>query len=348
MTDPDTDLSQERLPWLRSGFALEGWVGALAAWLVGILLAIIWSPLFWIGFVGAILVLMATRTVKRAPPRDIDVIVSPVDGVVVSINSAVPPQELKLEGEGWTRLRISSGPTSPVGVYAPMDGAVDHVVTELGDPAAFAATAPDRPGLSAAFVAFTSGSRALGLKLATGGLGPRLEISSEPGDGVRVGRQIGLQRLGGWCDVYLPATTTIRAWPGETLIAAETVLAKFSDEPSATDAETPAAEPAKTEDAPTPPAEPDPEPEPTDTEAEADAKPEPAPATKKRAPRKRKASTASKAKTAAKSTPAAAADPVSEDSGEDTVKNDEGEEDVSEMLARLRAESDDVDDPKSS
>ncbi|MEL7547529.1 MAG: hypothetical protein AAGJ84_12825, partial [Pseudomonadota bacterium] len=188
MTDPDTDLSQERFPWLRSGFALEGWVGALAAWLVGILLAIIWSPLFWIGFAGAILVLMATRTVKRAPPRDVDVVVSPTDGVVVSINAAVPPPELKLEGDGWTRLRISKGPNSPVGIYAPMDGALDHIVTEIGDPAAFAATKPDRPGLSAAFVSFASGGRTLGMRLATGGLGPRLEMSSEPGDGVRVGR----------------------------------------------------------------------------------------------------------------------------------------------------------------
>ena len=347
MTDPDTDLSQERLPWLRSGFALEGWVGALAAWLVGILLAIIWSPLFWIGFAGAVLVLMATRTVKRSPPRDIDVIVSPVDGVVVSINSAVPPQELKLDGEGWTRLRISSGPTSPVGIYAPMDGAVDHVVTELGDPAAFAATAPDRPGLSAAFVALTSGSRALGLKLATGGLGPRLEISSEPGDGVRVGRQIGLQRLGGWCDVYLPASTTIRAWPGETLIAAETVLAKFTD----TSSTAPVSDPVKAEEPSPVEAVSDPNPEPeiaTEPEAEAEAKPEPAPAPKKRTPRKRKTSTASKTKAAAKPAAATTTESVSEDPSGDSANGDEGEEDVSEMLARLRAESDDVDDPKSS
>lgn len=345
MTDPDTDLSQERLPWLRSGFALEGWVGALAAWLVGILLAIIWSPLFWVGFVGAVLVLMATRTVKRAPPRDIDVIVSPVDGVVVSVNSAVPPQELKLEGESWTRLRISSGPMSPVGICAPMDGAVDHVVTELGDPAAFAATAPDRPGLSAAFVAFTSGSRAIGLKLATGGLGPRLEINSEPGDGVRVGRQIGLQRLGGWCDVYLPVTTTIRAWPGQTLVAAETVLAKFTDTPSTPAAEEPAAEPVKSEPSTTAPSEPEVE---ADTDPEPEAKPEAAPAAKKRAPRKRKTSTASKAKAAAKPADDAATDPVSEPPTEDQPQAEEGEEDVSEMLARLRADSDDVDDPKSS
>ena len=50
----DTDLSRETFPWLRSGFDLEGYVGALAAWLVGILLGILWAPLFWIGFVAAI------------------------------------------------------------------------------------------------------------------------------------------------------------------------------------------------------------------------------------------------------------------------------------------------------
>lgn len=327
MTDADTDLSQERFPWLRSGFALEGWVGALAAWLAGILLGIIWGPLFWIGFVAAVGVLLATRTVKRAPPRDIDVVVGPIDGVVESINTAVPPPELKLDGDNWTRIRISKGPPSPVGLYAPMDGALDHVVTELGDSAAFSAMRPDRPGLSAAFVSFESGTRTIGMRLATGGLGPRLEISSEPGDGVRVGRQIGLMRLGGWCDVYLPVSTDIRAWPGQTLVAAETVIAKFVDAPAST-----AAADSVVEAEADKPSEPD--------TADAAKEAAPAPAAKKRAPRKRKATAASSAKSTTK------ADETKTD--QSPVDADTEEEDVSDMLARLRAESDDVDDPKPS
>jgi len=227
MSDTDADLSRATFPWLRSGFDLEGYVGALAAWLVGILLGLLWAPLFWIGFIAAIVILLATRTAERTPPVGDGLLSAPCDGMVVAISGANPPSELRLEGGGWTRVRVSVGPTKSNGIYAPMDGAVDHIIRETGDPSAFAAMKVDRPGLAAAFVSFESGDRATGLRLATGGLGPRLEIASEPGDAVRLGRNIGTLRLGGWCDIYVPSGARIEIRPGQTLIGAETVLARF-------------------------------------------------------------------------------------------------------------------------
>ncbi|MEL7394509.1 MAG: hypothetical protein AAFN06_17855, partial [Pseudomonadota bacterium] len=73
----EQDFSRDTFPWLRSGFDLEGYVGALAAWLVGILLGIIWAPLFWIGFTAAIIILLATRTARRTAPEVEGVIVAP-------------------------------------------------------------------------------------------------------------------------------------------------------------------------------------------------------------------------------------------------------------------------------
>lgn len=223
----DEDFSRKSFPWLRAGFDLEGYVGALAAWLVGILLGIVWGPLFWIGFVAAIVILFATRTAERTPPEAEDLITAPTDGLVVSVGGATPPDELRLQGAGWTRIRISVGPTKTNGVHAPMDGAIDHVILETGDPAAFAAMKPDRPGLAVAYVSLESGSRAVGLRLATGGLGPRLEIANEAGDAVRLGRNIGTLRLGGWCDLYVPASVEVLPRPGQTLICAETVIGRF-------------------------------------------------------------------------------------------------------------------------
>lgn len=223
----DNDLSHNRFPWLRSGFDLEGYVGALAAWLLAILLGWLWGPLFWIGFVAAIVILFATRTAERTAPVGENLIVAPCDGLVVSVGGATPPDELRLEGTGWTRVRVSVGPTKTNGFYAPMDGAIDHIIRETGDPAAFAATKPDRPGLAVAYVALESGDRAVGVRLATGGLGPRLEINGEPGDAVRLGRNIGTMRLGGWCDIYLPGDVEVAPLVGQTLIGSETVLGRF-------------------------------------------------------------------------------------------------------------------------
>ena len=314
----ETDLSQHRFPWLRSGFDLEGWVGALAAWLVGILLGIVWGPLFWIGVAAAVLILMATRTSHRSPPGDVDLIVTPTDGTLVSIGGATPPDELRLEGEKWTRLRISVGPMTSNGLYAPMDGAIDHIIRETGDPAAIAAMRPDRAGLSVIYVALESGARALGMRLATGGLGPRLELLSEPGDAVRLGRQIGILRLGGWCDLYVPEGARITAWPGQTLIGSETVLASFAPDPraespaEATAAETPAG-PAQTASSPKP-------------RAKSRAKPKPKAASK--AAPKAKASAKPRAKAPQ------TAEPVSEAKGEPEPGAEE--DDLAERLARLR------------
>ena len=223
----DEDFSRKSFPWLRSGFDLEGYVGALAAWLVGILLGILWGPLFWIGFVAAIVILFATRTAERTSPEAEDLIVAPTDGMVVSVGGATPPDELRLEGAGWTRVRVAVGPTKTNGIHAPMDGAIDHVISETGDPAAFAAMRPDRPGLAISYVSLESGSRSVGMRFATGGLGPRLEIANEAGDAVRLGRNIGTLRLGGWCDIYLPSKIEVLPRPGQTLIGAETILGRF-------------------------------------------------------------------------------------------------------------------------
>ncbi|GAB5455281.1 MAG: hypothetical protein Hens2KO_15100 [Henriciella sp.] len=223
----DTDLSRETFPWLRSGFDLEGYVGALAAWLVGILLGILWAPLFWIGFIAAIVILLATRTAERTVPDAEDIVVAPSDGMVVSVGGATAPDELRLEGASWTRVRVSVGPTKTNGICAPIDGAIDHVIRETGDPAAFAATKPDRAGLTIAYVALESGDRSVGMRYATGGLGPRLEIDKEAGDAVRLGRGIGTLRLGGWYDLYVPSEMQVRPVPGQTLIGSETIIGRF-------------------------------------------------------------------------------------------------------------------------
>jgi len=230
----DKDFSRESFPWLRGSFDLEGYVGAVAALLVGILLGYVVGLLFWIGFIAAVIILFATRTAERTAPVAEGLIVAPTDGIVVSVSGASPPDELRLEGAEWTRVRVSIGPTMTNGIHAPMDGAIDHIIRETGDPAAFAAMKPDRPGLAVAYVSLQSGDRGVGMRFATGGLGPRLEIASEAGDAVRLGRNIGTLRLGGWCDLYLPARVNVLPVPGQTLIGSETILGRFGGDAAQT------------------------------------------------------------------------------------------------------------------
>ncbi len=216
-----------RYIWARTSFDLEGIVGALAAWLVGLLLGAIWSPLFWLGFVAAIVILLATRKQTRTSPDIANLVTAPCDGIVQSVTRAVPPGELRLGGGERLRLRISSSPMATNPVYAVMTGEVTSVILEEPDTSVIFASEPDTPGLATAHISYESLGERVGCTVATGGFGPRLEVFSEMGDPVRAGRVIGKRRLGGWCDVYLDADARVLVRAGQTLIGGETMLCRL-------------------------------------------------------------------------------------------------------------------------
>lgn len=224
MKDFPEDIDRKRFPWALARFDIAGLVGAIAAFIIGALLGLFWSPLFLLGLAGAAVILLASRHADRTPPPEPDAIVSPVDGVLVSISDMVAPAELRMDARELVCLRIASSPASSNTVHAPMAGEIVSLIEEAGDNAVRTASDPDAAGLATAYVTIRSGDSQVGLRIATGGLGPRLEMQREPGDPVRIGRVIGLRRLGGWCDVWLDAELPLAVWPGMSLKAAETRL----------------------------------------------------------------------------------------------------------------------------
>lgn len=219
-------------PWARTGFDIEGIVGALAAWLGGLLLGAIWSPLFWLGALAAILVLLATRKQERISPDATNLVLAPCDGVVHSITRAVPPSELRLEQTEHLRLRVASSPASPNTLHAPITGEIMSVIQEEPNPSIIFATEPDIPGLAVAHIGFSSRGDMVGFSVMAGGFGPRLEMLGQSRDAVLAGRVVGKRRLGGWCDIYLKPDARLLVREGQTLIGAETVLCRLAVEPA--------------------------------------------------------------------------------------------------------------------
>lgn len=227
MSDTQTRKRLKKRVWALASFDLEGIVGALAAFVVGLLLGWIWDPLFWLGLASAGLILLATRSQARTPPDLANIVVAPCDGVVHSIARALPPTELRLEGGQRLRLRISSSPLATNPIHACLTGEIESVIVEEPDRSVLVASQGDTPGLAVAHVTLTSLGQNVGITVSTGGFGPRLEVTSEAGDPVRLGRVIGKRRLGGWCDVYLPFEAKLLVREGQTLIGAETVLCRL-------------------------------------------------------------------------------------------------------------------------
>lgn len=233
------DLERKTTPWLTGGLDWEGVAAALAALLVALLLGWIWSPLYWIGFAAMVAALMAARWANRYVPDLADGIVAPCDGIVVSVTPADPPGELRMSDGPARRIRISSSPAGTNRLYAPIAGSVESLAVEAGEQTVPLAMRPDDSGLAVAYLTFGSRGQKVGVRLASGGLGPRQDIEVEEGDILRLGRVFGKRRLGGWCDVYVPASAGNLVWVGQSLIGGETVLGrlKSGDEDEVSDLE---------------------------------------------------------------------------------------------------------------
>lgn len=221
------DVERQSLPWFKTVFDWEAVAAASGAFLAALLLGWIWAPLFWIGFAAMGIALAAGRWAKRTPPDLAYGVVAPCDGVVVSVGYGDAPAALRLKGESLVRVRIASSPVSTNKLYAPMAGGVEIVSLAQGEPGQPVALKPDQDGLTRAYITFESQNEQAGVVLTTGGLGPRIELSVDHGDVVRLGRSFGTRRLGGWCDIYLPSDIRTHVWPGQTLTGGETVLAHF-------------------------------------------------------------------------------------------------------------------------
>jgi len=222
------DLEGRRTPWMRMAMDWEGVAAALAALLVGILLGWLWDPLFWLGFIGAVIAVFAARWSHRTAPDEPAAIVAPCDGIVVSVTRAEVPPELRLSDVYATRIRISTGPTATNKLYAPIAGAVQTLISEAGENSVPFATGPTEHGLTEVYITLESLGEEVGLRLATGGFGPRLDVTVDVGDSVRMGRAIGTRRLGGWCDVYVPSKVAELVWAGQTIVGGETIMGRLS------------------------------------------------------------------------------------------------------------------------
>ena len=224
------DLDSKNTPWMNVGMDWEGVAAALGALLVALLLGALWSPLFWIGFAGVVIALMAARWSHRTPPDLANGIVAPCDGVVVSVGRAEAPSELRLTESGMTRIRISSAPSATNKVYTPIAGSVESMIFEAGENTVPLAARADDDGLARAYLTFESRGQQVGVRLASGGFGPRIDLATEAGDIVRLGRPFGTRRLGGWCDVYVPNGVGMLIWPGQTLVGGETVMGRLKSQ----------------------------------------------------------------------------------------------------------------------
>ncbi|WP_256378189.1 phosphatidylserine decarboxylase [Pseudovibrio sp. FO-BEG1] len=207
----------------------EGYPFIAIAAVLTIILGWFWSPLFWIGLFLTGWVCYFFRDPKRVTPVKDGLIVSPADGTVCLMGSAVPPRELDLGDQPMMRVCIFMDVFNCHVNRAPMAGRVTRVAYKAGKflnaELDKASEHNERNGLI-----IENDNARIGVVQIAGLVARRIVCFVKEGENISAGDRFGLIRFGSRLDVYLPQGTKPQVALGQTMIAGESILANLKDE----------------------------------------------------------------------------------------------------------------------
>lgn len=200
-------------------------IGGVVVLIIGLL---IWHPLAWIGLIFALFCLYFFRDPERVPPPRDDVFIAPADGLVVSIEQAVPPAELGLAPEPRTRVAIFLSVLDVHVNRAPIAGTVQKIAYH---PGLFLSAAEDKASddneRNALLLRTADGQDVVVVQIA-GLIARRILCSVTEGQTLAAGERFGIIRFGSRTDLYLPEGCMPLVSVGQRMIGGETVIAALS------------------------------------------------------------------------------------------------------------------------
>jgi phosphatidylserine decarboxylase len=187
---------------------------------------IVWHPLAWLGLVFTLFCLYFFRDPDRVSPPRANVFLAPADGLVVSIEPAVPPAELGLGPLPRPRVAIFLSVLDVHVNRMPVAGTVTKIAYR---PGTFVNAALDKASED-------NERNALAIRLATGEdiavvqiaglIARRIICEAKEGQAVLAGARFGIIRFGSRTDLYLPEGTLPLVAVGQRMIGGETVIAE--------------------------------------------------------------------------------------------------------------------------
>jgi phosphatidylserine decarboxylase len=210
----------------------EGYPFIAIALVLAILLGSLWSPLGWIGAILTVWVCYFFRDPQRVTPVREGLVISPADGRVSLITTAVPPAELDLPQEPMKRVSVFMNVFDCHVNRMPVSGRITQIVYT---PGLFLNAELDKASEDNernALVIETPTGR-IGVVQIAGLVARRIVPFVRQGDALGVGERFGLIRFGSRVDIFLPLDTQVLVGLGQVAIAGETVLADLkADEPA--------------------------------------------------------------------------------------------------------------------
>lgn len=173
------------------------------------------------------------RDPARVTPVREGLIVSPADGIVSAVATAVPPPELGLSGRPLMRISIFMSVFNCHVNRAPIEGRIEKVAYKPGRfLSASLDKASDENERNGLIIAMADGRR-LGVVQIAGLVARRIVCFVGEGTQMDTGQRFGLIRFGSRLDIYLPDGVAPLVCEGQTTTAGETVIADLAtDEPA--------------------------------------------------------------------------------------------------------------------
>ena len=210
----------------------DGFKFVAAGVLATLLFFLLWAPAGWAAAVATLWMVYFFRDPWRVTPTRPGLLISPADGIVVSIAAATPPPELAMGDAAIVRIGIFLNVFDVHVTRAPVGGRVAALryskgrfvsasldkASEDNERLAIRIAPPEGPDI--AFV------------LVAGLVARRIVCNLYDGQQVATGQRIGIIRFGSRVDIYCPPPYVPMVVVGQRMVGGETVLAdRLAEEP---------------------------------------------------------------------------------------------------------------------
>ena len=210
----------------------DGFKFVAAGAIATLLLFLLWAPAGWLAAIATLWIGYFFRDPWRVTPTRPGLLISPADGIVVSIAPAVPPPEIAMGDAAVARIGIFLNIFDVHVTRAPIGGRVAALRYKKGRFVnASLDEASEHNERMAIRIAPPEGPEVAFVQIA-GLLARRIVCDLREGQQVATGQRMGMIRFGSRVDVYCPPPYVPMVVVGQRMVGGETVLAdRLAQEP---------------------------------------------------------------------------------------------------------------------
>jgi len=197
----------------------------LAGVLATLLLFLLWAPAGWLAAIATLWIICFFRDPWRVTPTRPGLLISPADGVVVSVASALPPPEMAMGEAEVAKIGIFLNIFDVHVTRTPIGGRVAALRYTKGRfvNASLDKASEDNERM-AIRIAPPEGPEIVFVQVA-GLVARRIVCDLREGQQVAAGQRMGMIRFGSRVDVYCPPPYVPMVVAGQRMVGGETVLA---------------------------------------------------------------------------------------------------------------------------